>query len=177
MPAPKRYLAAIRDAMPEPRLAIKTARRTAGTGSLGRPRWLGTAGWRGAPVIREAKALTMSAWSRVHARGESKVLAGVIASGRFRPLDPCYQIKDNVLVRRLSPNNRKVEVEKGKSILFSRDMLQIMGFELANVHLGTAEYRDAIQRDLEKRKRRWLIANARKAAEATMREYKAWKAS
>jgi hypothetical protein len=48
--------------------------------------------------------------------------------------------------RRLSPNNRKIEVEKGKSTLFTSDMLQTMGFELANVHLGTAERRDAIKR-------------------------------
>ena len=62
-PAPRRYAAAIESAMPEQGLAIRTARRIAGTGSLGRPRWVGTADWRGAPVIREAKALVCSAWS------------------------------------------------------------------------------------------------------------------
>jgi hypothetical protein len=82
-----------------------------------------------------------------------------------------------VVVRRLSPNNRKIEVEKGKSTLFTSDMLQAMGFDLANVHLGTAERGDAIKRDLENRKRGWLSANARKASDATMQEYKAWKAS
>ena len=66
-PAPERYLSAIVDAMPEPDISIKTARRRAGTGSLGRPRWIGIADWRGAPIVREAKALVTSAWSR--ARG------------------------------------------------------------------------------------------------------------
>ena len=56
-PAPERYLTAIADAMPEPGLSIKTARRSAGIGSLGRPRWVGSADWRGAPIVREAKAL------------------------------------------------------------------------------------------------------------------------
>jgi hypothetical protein len=56
-------------------------------------------------------------------------------------------------------------------------MLQTMGFDLANVHLGTAERRDAIKRDLENRKRGWLTANARKASDATTQEYKDWKAS
>ena len=31
--------------------------RTAGTGSLGRPRWIGYGLWQGAPVVREAKAV------------------------------------------------------------------------------------------------------------------------
>ena len=46
--APPRYRKALAAAMPEPRLAIgKTARRVAGAGSLGRPRWIGIADWRG----------------------------------------------------------------------------------------------------------------------------------
>jgi len=49
-----------------------------------------------------------------------------------------------------------------------------MGFELANIHLGTARGRDAIRRDLEKRTRGWLTANARKAANATAQDYKDW---
>jgi hypothetical protein len=176
-PAPERYLTAITDAMPEPGLSIKTARRSAGTGSLGRPRWVGSADWRGAPIVREAKALVMSAWSRAHGLDHREVRFGEIAKGRFRPLDPWCQIKNNVVVRRISPNNRKIEVEIGKSTLFTSDMLQTMGFELANVHLGTAERRDAIKRDLESRKRGWLIANARMASDATTQEYKDWKAS
>ena len=118
-----------------------------------------------------------SAWSRAHRLSNRGVRVGEIANGRFRPLDPWYRIKDNVVVRRLSPNNRKIEVEKGKSTLFTSDMLQTMGFDLANVHLGTAERRDAIKRDLENRKRGWLTANARKASDATTQEYKDWKAS
>jgi hypothetical protein len=54
-------------------------------------------------------------------------------------------------------------------------MLQAMGFELANVHLGTAERRDAIKLDLDRRKRGWFVVNARRASDATMQEYKVWK--
>jgi hypothetical protein len=175
-PAPERYRAAIADAMPEPGLSIKTAPRSAGTGSLGRPRWVGTTDWRGAPIVREAKALVSSAWSRAHAVSNREIRVGEIAKGRFRPLDPWHTIKDNVDVRRLSPNNRKIEVEKGQSTLFTSDMLQTMGFELANVHLGTAERRDAIEQDLKNRKRRWLTASARKASDAITQEYNDWKA-
>jgi hypothetical protein len=175
-PAPERYLSAIVDAMPEPDISIKTARRRAGTGSLGRPRWIGIADWRGAPIVREAKALVTSAWSRAHGLSNREDPVGEIANGQFRAMDPWYRIKDNVVVRRLSPNNRKIEVKKRESTLFTSDMLQTMGFELANVHLGRSERRDAITQDLEKRKRGWLRTNARKASDAIMQEYKDWKA-
>ena len=176
-PAPERYQKAIAVAMPEPRLPIKIAQRSAGSGSLGRPRWVGTADWRGAPIVREAKALVTSAWYRAHGRSNQAVRVSEIANGRFRPLDPWYRIKNGLIVRRLSPNNRKIEIEKNESTLFTRDMLRAMGFELANVHLGTTDRRDAIKRDIEKRKRGWLTANARKASDATTREYQEWNAN
>ncbi len=176
--APERYLEAISDAMPEPNLPIKTARRSAGSGSLGRPRWVGSADWRGAPVVREAKALVTSAWVRAHGREnrENRAIRDrAIANGRFRATDPWYRIKDDLVVRRLSPNNRKIEVEKGKSVLFTSDMLQTMGFELANVHLGTADRLDAITQDLAKRKRGWLTTNAKRMSDAITQDFKDWK--
>ena len=174
-PAPERYKKAIVDAMPERQLAVTTARRSAGTGSLGRPRWVGTADWRGAPVVREAKALVPSAWSRARGSRSRAIRGGEIANGRFRPLDPWFRIKNGLIVRRLSPNNRKIEIVKGDTTLFTRDMLRAMGFELANVHLGTANRGAAIRRDLEKRRRGWLTIDARKASEAIMREHQEWK--
>ena len=90
-PAPERYLTAIAGAMPEPQLLIKTARRSAGIGSRGRPRWVGSADWRGAPIVREAKALVRSAWSRAHGLSNRELRVGEIANGRYRPLDPWYR--------------------------------------------------------------------------------------
>src|SRR5262249_50789385 len=59
-PAPQRYRAALASVTPAAGLKIRTARRMdAGAGSLGRPRWMGVAEWRGSPVVREAKALLM----------------------------------------------------------------------------------------------------------------------
>jgi hypothetical protein len=174
-PAPRRYALAIESAMPEPGLAIRTARRSAGTGSLGRPRWIGIADWRGAPVVREAKALVRSAWSRAHDHSGTGISVGQISTGRFRALDPWHRLEGNVVVRRLSPNNRKIEVEDPSS-LFSREMLQAMGFDLANAHLGVVNRAAAIKHDLSKRKRGWLATNARQAADTVLRDFKAWKA-
>jgi hypothetical protein len=77
-------------------------------------------------------------------------------------------------VRRLSPNNRKLEVDDGSAV-FSTDVLQAMGFDLANVHLGTASG-DALSLELSKRKRGWLVQSSMKAADAVVQDFKQWKA-
>jgi hypothetical protein len=170
---PPRYRRALTTAMPEPRLVVKTVARSAGAGSLGRPRWVGIAEWRGAPVVREAKALVKSAWLRV--RGGKKTYVGAIANGCFRSSDPWFNVNGGIAVRRLSPNNRKIEAEDSVEVLLMPEMLRTMGFEIANVHAGGDGPRAAISRDLRMHKREWLAANAKKAAEAVTRDYADWR--
>ena len=67
-PPPPRYVQAIMDAMPDPKGKVIYVRRTAGAGSLGRPRFVGTMEWHGFPILREAKAALPSAWTRVRKR-------------------------------------------------------------------------------------------------------------
>jgi hypothetical protein len=52
-----------------------------------------------------------------------------------------------------------------------------MGRDLAAVHLGVREQRDALRKDLEKRKRRWFRTHVETAAEFVAREYAEWKKS
>ena len=174
-PAPPRYRTALAKAMPAPGLKIRTARRmNAGAGSLGRPRWTADAVWRGSPVVREAKALVMSAWARVHAPKATAIRGGEIANGRFHSLDPWYRIENGLVLRRLSPNNRKIEVESLAGKLVSGEMLRLMGFELGNLHAGVADRREAILRDL-RRNKGWLVQAAKKAAKACTQDFKAWR--
>ena len=154
-----------------------TARRIAGTGSLGRPRWIGVAEWQGAPVVRELKVVFVSAWTLARGRGSQAIRCEEIANGRHRAKDPWYRLQDNVVVRRLSPNNRKIEAEKGGISLVTPDLLHAMGLELANVHLGTSNRGDAVVRDLEARKGDWLVANAKRAATAVTRDHEDWQAA
>jgi hypothetical protein len=172
---PTRYRRALATAMPEPGLALRIVPRSAGAGSLGRPRWVGIAEWRGAPVVREAKALVKSAWVRVKGRGTGRICVGAIANGRFRSWDPWFKVDGSIAVRRLSPNNRKIEAEKAVGDLLTPEMLRAMGLELANVHAGVAVSRAEISRDLRARKVDWLAVNAKKAAEAVTRDYADWK--
>jgi hypothetical protein len=49
------------------------------------------------------------------------------------------------------------------------------GFDLANVHLGTASV-DELKLELSKRKRGWLVQSSMKAADAVVQDFKQWKA-
>jgi hypothetical protein len=128
--------------------------------------------------VREVKVIVASAWPPgKRCSGEEQATRNdAIARGKFRANDPWYRLNGNLLVRRLSPNNRKLEAEGGSIDLLTPDMLRAMGLELANVHLGTGNRRAAIVRDLARRDGDWLHANAKRAAAAVARDYAEWKA-
>ena len=92
--------------------------------------------WRGAPVVREVKALVPSAWSRARGSDSAPLRCAEIANGRHRALDPWYRFVmpeasapcHGLVVRRLSPNNRKIEAEDDDAAaLLSGQMLEAMG--------------------------------------------------
>ena len=148
--------------MPEPGLELSIGRRTAGLGSLGRPRWVAVADWKGGPLVREAKAVVPSAWCRAHDDADARIRCGDIAGGRYRAPDPWHAVADGIVVRRLSPNNRKIEADDPAMQTLSERLLAAMGRELAAVHLGVADRSQAILRDLDKRDGDdWLADSAR----------------
>jgi hypothetical protein len=176
---PKRFVKALNAALPESEITLTYWPRTAGTGSLGRPRWVGFATWRGAPLLREAKALVSSGWTRANGDASQRVRLNDIARGKFRSPDPWYRASGTILVRRLSPNNRKLEIGDriDASILLHPDMLWAMGRDLAAIHVGVRDRRDAIRADFDKRKKRWIRANVEAAAEFVRGEHEEWKRS
>ena len=174
-PAPERYQKALLSAMPDRSVVITTARRVAGAGSLGRPRWAGRADWRGGPVVREAKAVLLSSWYQAHSPRTTTIHCMDIANARHRAPDPWYDIKDGLVVRRISPNNRKIESDDEAFSKMSADMLQTMGTELANVHLGSGDHASSITADLDRSKPGWLADCATKMAAATQKDYQTFR--
>lgn len=171
---PRRYAEALRAAMPDPAAPMVMSPRTAGTGSLGRPRFLASGNWRGGPVLREAKAVVVSAWSLGHAPHTRTIRAGEIAAGRCRAPDPHYQVSDGIVVRRLSPNSRKIEVKDDAEELLSPRVLELMGREIANCHASDPDLLPAIQEDLVRRDGDWLLQAAKAAAQSVAREQAAF---
>ena len=172
---PPRYVAALHAALPRGAGEPAIWYRSAGLGSLGRPRWVAEADRRGEVVIREAKGVVPSAWTRRDGGGPRAIRCAEIASGRFRAPDPWYRVTDGVAVRRLSPNSRKVDIEGeegiGLDVALGADMLRAMGAELAAVHLGTGDARDAIAKDLDRRPKGWLAEAAKTAASTVAAEH------
>lgn len=157
------------------KVSFTTYTREAGLGSLGRPRWVGYGDWRSAPLIREAKAMVPSSWTRAHG-GSTALRAVEIARGTHRSPDPWYHLHGGVLVRRLSPNNRKLELGRVEtaSLLLDARMLRVMGRDLAAAHLGTGNRRKAVARDLERRKPGQLREWAEAAEAQLLEDYEAY---
>jgi len=175
--APSRYRKAVASALPERGIELDYRRRAAGTGSLGRPRWVGIGTWRGGRLAREAKALVISGWTLALDPGSKAIRAGTISAGRYRAPDPWYRVNGGIVVRRLSPNSRKIEVEDDAAVLLEARMLRRMGQELANVHLGTGDAGKRVRAHFSRLDASWLREAATAAAKFVAGEYEEWKAA
>lgn len=165
------FVRALRGALPGKGAAPLIAVRQAGVGSLGRLRLVAAvADWRGGPAAREAKAIVPSCWNRSAEPG-----AGYEgASGRYRSPDPWLRVDGAVVVRRLAPNSRKIELGTAHRAV-RRRLLRAMGRDLASVHASDRNAVPGVKDDLERRGFGWLAAAARAVAEATERDWKAWR--
>lgn len=181
----RRYRKALVATLPATCADVTYWPRTAGMGSLGRPRWVGFAIWQGAPVVREAKAALCSAWVR-HQGGSKRLRCEEAAFGRYRSPNPWYSVRRGIVVRRLSPNDRKIELPTHMDAPVTRafaerpafvniKMLAAMGADLAAIHLGTGNHRKAIEKDLRKRGGAWLRRAVAAAAGQVRGEQREWK--
>jgi uncharacterized protein (DUF2252 family) len=170
-------VAAIAASMPAADLAVRYARRVAGMGSLGRPRFVGIADWGGGRLAREAKATAPSAW--VWASGGSSRAAADyrrVLTRAVRVPDPTVQVVGGWLVRRLAPHCSRIELSDLPSRHDEERLLHAMGFETANVHLGTPRARAVLRRQLAARPGRWLHEAAKEMTGEVLREWKEWRA-
>jgi hypothetical protein len=163
--------------LPEKDLPYVKKRRVAGLGSLGHLRVLALATWRGGCVAREAKALTPSAciWAQGGAKSE-KILYPDMLARAIRVPDPFLHLFGSFLVRRLAPDCSRILLASLPEDHDEARLLQAMGFETANIHLGTPAAIPAILRDLKTRPRRWLHRASKRMLKAIRRDWKKWRA-
>jgi Uncharacterized protein conserved in bacteria (DUF2252) len=168
--------AAIERAMPARGLKIRFARRVAGLGSLGRPRFVGIADWNGGAVAREAKAMAPSAWLWAHKRGRATGIAyNTIVARAVRVPDPTVRVAGRWLLRRLAPHCTRIDLAELPSSRDEERLLYAMGFEAANVHLGSPGARPALRRELAARRGRWLHETASALTDQVIAEWRAWR--
>jgi uncharacterized protein (DUF2252 family) len=165
-------VSAIESAMPAPNLQLRLSRRVAGIGSLGRPRFVGVADWGGGKIAREAKAMAPSAWVWAKGRAELKGAADSTFLARaVRVPDPMMRVVGHWLVRRLAPHCTRIELGDLRGQRNEERLLHAMGFETANIHLGTKGARPIIRRELRTRNGRWLSSLAKTFAAAIERDW------
>jgi hypothetical protein len=68
---PKKVAEGLEQSLPKGASNLRFATPSKGGGSLGRPRYVAIAAWRGGHIGRDAKALVPSAWDWAHAKGSS----------------------------------------------------------------------------------------------------------
>ena len=168
--------------LPDPDVPIVLFSRVAGEGSLGHQRWVTMQDWCGAKLAREAKARAPSAsvWSATTAPGGDDRAAApedpyaAIVARAVRAPDPFLRIEEGWLIRRLAPDCSRVELTTLPGRKHEVALLEAMGWETANVHLGTPDAQGALLQDLERRADDWLLTASRRMLRAVVADWKVW---
>jgi hypothetical protein len=166
--------AMIVDVLPDQKLPFELRHRIAGLGNLGKPRFTALAQWEGGPIAREAKALTMSAaaWAQSSMNGPfySNVLAGAIRSP-----DPFLKVHGLWIVRRLSPDCRRIGLASLGRVNDEEWVLHAMGFETANVHLGAIGARRSIKKHMANVPKNAIRKAAILMREKVLKDFRRWR--
>jgi len=184
LPAP--VANALDRSFPERGLEKRIVHRVAGVGSLGRQRYVALAQWRGGRIAREAKALAPSAcvfansgpplrralWSL--AGFARKIHYDAMLRRGVRCPDPCVNVSGDWLIRRLAPDCTRITLNALPKKRDERRLLQAMGGETANIHLGSLDAK-ALLADLKRRDKRWLYDAASKMADDVTEDWRTWR--
>jgi hypothetical protein len=177
-PLPAEVCMLLEQALPRNGLDYRVIHRIAGVGSLGRQRFLAIAEWQGGKVGREAKVLTTSAWNWMSPnRDSAPVRYPEILQRGVRIPDPHLQANHAWVVRRLSPDCCRIDLESIPDKQDSLKLLRMMGWETGNIHLGARRRVKDILKHLKKQKSGWLSAAAEFMAEAGLDDWKKWRKS
>jgi hypothetical protein len=174
-PPPAKVRALLRKHTPSGSEIDRIVHRIAGLGSLGRRRYVALAKVDGGRVAREAKELMPSAYRWALGKSEQPIRYDDLVARAVRCRDPHVTAERGWLLRRLGPHCSRIELADIPRVREERLLLECMGFEVANIHLGTDDAARAIKADLRHREPGWLHAAAETMAEATLRDWKAWR--
>jgi uncharacterized protein (DUF2252 family) len=168
---------ALEHLLPERGLDYRVVSRVAGLGSLGRIRLVALAECNGGRIAREAKALVPSSVYWAHGADQPELMYQVIINRAVRSPDPFVQMRGRWIVRRLSPHCCRIELSvlpRGREEL---RLLFAMGWETANIHLGSRSSVKQIRQHLDRLKPDWLLTSARSMADSVTRDWRVWKKS
>jgi hypothetical protein len=159
--------------LPEDASITRFATRAKGGGSLGRPRYVAIANWRGGQVIREAKALVPSAWDWAHGHPNADSHFEAVSKGRYRSPDPFLRVLGAFIFRRIAPDSRKLDFGPELGLEPHQKSLRAMGFDLAAVHLDSGSA-DSIGRFLSQLPSNWLHSAVEVATDWVKSDHREW---
>ncbi len=172
---PPRAVKSIKKLLPDPQTPLRFVHRIAGLGSLGKLRFTAIGTWVGGLLAREAKALTPSAciWA-TGSKGGGPIFYDRILSTSVRARDPMVAVQPPWLTRRLSPDCFRIELVDLPKRRDENDLLYSMGWETANVHLGSGKAA-RIRADLKSLGSDWLHRMAKVMRSAMLDDWERWK--
>lgn len=174
---PAKVKKALKELMPEPDLPYRLCHRVAGLGSLGHSRVVALIAWHGGRIAREAKALAPSSVYWAQEKRTAKILYQEIIDAAVRCPDPFVKLRGSWLIRRLSPHCCRIELTVLPKERDELRLLNAMGWETANIHLGSSRARKSIRRHLDRMKPDFLSAAVNQMAKAVNSDWKAWRQS
>ena len=172
---PKDVWQMVHSSMPQRTLNYELRSRIAGLGSLGHPRVLALATWDGAHIVREAKQLTPSAWVWTQGLKTYSILSRKLVESAIRIRDPHVHFAEHWIVRRLAPDCCHIEIQSLPEERDEERLAYYMGWETANIHLGSPKSIAAVKRDLGRRKGRWLHKAAKVMQRVMLKDSKDWR--
>lgn len=161
--------------MPDKDVDYRVAHRIAGLGSLGRERYVAIAEYAGAKIAREAKALAPSACVWACNGKHNTVYYQEILNTAVRAVDPFVKLKRDWIIRRLAPDCSRVELDQIPKQRDESKLLFAMGFETANVHLGSGRAGKAVAKDFAKRPKKWLHEASVAMNKAMKKDWDDWR--
>jgi hypothetical protein len=80
-----------------------------------------------------------------------------------------------LIIRRIAPDSRKVDLSDDAGAALHVDLLRAMGFDLGAIHAADADAGAAISRDVRGRASDWLHKAAKTGAAAVQADFEEWK--
>jgi hypothetical protein len=173
-PIPKDVLDAVRSILPVEKVQLQFGHRIAGLGSLGRQRFAGVGTWQGGYIAREAKAWALSACLFAQGKSSGPLFISQIIRRAVRTHDPYWKIHGAWLARRLSPDCFRLELTHLPKVRDELTLLFSMGWETANIHLGSGKGAE-IRRDLQRKPPRWLYKAAKIMHQQVLEDWDEWR--
>lgn len=164
---------AFKRALPFGATGVRFVQRQKGGGSLGRPRFYAIAHWRGGTVAREAKAIVPSAWD--WASGAVIAPCGLeLVNGAYRASDASIVRAGSFVIRRVTPDTRKLELRDVAALKRGAALLRAMAADLAAIHVSTASAR-TLAKHLDQLPQGWLVGAATEAEHQLRSDFRAWR--